>query len=392
MNSQKFFFSEIRYDVERRTPIEHLYIHIPFCESKCAYCGFYSIANADASLQRRTIESIGRELESQLRGGLNLLPRTIYFGGGTPGILGADGLRAVASQLRRHIDLSHVEEWTCELTPATATPTMLDTLREIGVTRVSLGVQTFCASVASRMGRKIILPSYFHFPVERSLLNVESFGVDLIAGLPGIGTKRWRRDLETALSLDPGHISVYALTVEENTQLNQWVREKKVALKNDAALLDMLSIAEDILSAAGFARYEISNYARPGKECKHHLGVWRGEDFLGLGPAAVSRAGLRRWRNAPDVEGYVARLERNAEPEREIETLDATADFHERELTALRLLEGWAAPACFVEKLRALSRHGLVENFVANRWRLTRRGREVADAVTRELIFCTMSP
>ena len=350
----------------------------------------------DAAQHRRHIAAVGRELELTCRGKPRPLPRTVYFGGGTPGILGADGLRALAAQLRVHADFSNVEEWTCELTPATATPDTLDALREVGVTRVSMGVQTFHAGVARRMGRhNAEIPSLItgagcsrHF----------SAGIDLIAGLPGIGKARWQRDLETTLSLGVDHVSVYALNVEEGTALAGWVREKNARLKSDGALMDMLAMAEETLCAAGFARYEISNYARPGKACRHHLGVWRGEDFLGLGPAAVSRAGLRRWRNAPDAAGYVARLGRGEAPERAVEVLDATMDACERGLTALRLLEGWDAAGCvekfpalaphaarFVETLHGLARHGLVVE-CAGRWRLTRRGREVADAVTCEVL------
>jgi len=373
-------------------------VHVPFCAGKCVYCGFYSVPGAGAELQRRYLAAVGRELDILQRGNLRLLPRTLYFGGGTPSMLGADGLRALAGRLHDHVDMSKVGEWTCELTPATATPKIFAALRGIGVTRVSMGVQTFDPEVAGSLGRH-------GADVAACVRNArvagfENIGFDLIAGLPGVSKRKWNKDLETAIILQPDHISVYALNVEEGSALVTMARDDPACLPSDELLLLRLTMAEERFCAAGFSRYEISNYARPGKKCRHHVGVWRGEDFVGVGPAAVSRAGLLRWSNAPDVEDYVERLERDLEPAREHNELDETSDACERAFTALRLGEGWDAAACaqhfpvlaphaarFVETLQGLSQHGLVAE-AEGRWRLTRRGREVADAVTRELLRC----
>ena len=377
--------------------IEHLYIHVPFCAGKCAYCAFYSVPNASADLQRRFIAATGLELGGlQQRGNARVLPRTVYLGGGTPSMLGADGLRALSARLHDHVDFSSVEEWTCELTPATATPKIFAALRGMGVTRASLGVQTFDPGVAGQLGRhEADVAACFR---AARTAGIENIGLDLIAGLPGASKRMWKKDLEAALALRPEHISVYALSVEEGTAVAVMERENPGLLPPDEEVLFRLNMAAERFCAAGFSRYEISNYARPGRECRHNLAVWRGGDFLGIGPAAFSRAGLRRWANRPDAGGYVSRLERGGEPEREENELDATADACERGLTALRLEEGWDAAACakkfpafaphvprFVETLQGLSTHGLVAD-IENRWILTPRGREVADAVTRELL------
>ncbi len=222
-------------------------------------------------------------------------------------------------------------------------------------------------------------------------------GIDLIAGLPGVTPTLWSETLERAISLSLTHLSVYALIVESGTPLARQV-EDGLELPGDDDQLAALAQAETALGEAGFARYEISNYALPGFECRHNLAVWRGHDFLGLGPSAASRVGRMRWTNSEDLEEYIHAVKHDAPPPADSTALDAVEDAEERVIFALRLSEGidLAAEASrfpalagkvgvWEQRLADLVVHGITER-VGDRWRLTARGREVCDAVLRELV------
>jgi oxygen-independent coproporphyrinogen-3 oxidase len=228
---------------------------------------------------------------------------------------------------------------------------------------------------------------------------IRNVGLDLIAFLPGMTTASWFQTLERAVALQPDHLSVYALSLEPGTPLHERRRRGALTLPDDEAQAELLARTEVALRRAGLQRYEISNYAVAGKACLHNVACWRGEDYLGLGPGAASRAGLRRWRNRPSLRAYTAALERDTDPPREAEVLPAETDAAERFVFAFRLLEGadldeatgrWAhAPADlradWERTLGGLRRQGLVRR-KASRWLLTRRGRMLADAVAAELM------
>jgi oxygen-independent coproporphyrinogen-3 oxidase len=225
----------------------------------------------------------------------------------------------------------------------------------------------------------------------------DNTGIDLIAGLPGVSPDLWHTTLQRALALPLKHVSVYALSLEPGTPLAVQAA-KGVVKPSDEQQLAALTQAEDVLGKAGFARYEISNYALPGYECRHNLGIWRGNDYIGLGPAAASRLNRKRWTNTEDLSDYMEALSKGQRPPARLETLQARDDAGERALFALRLSEGvdpedvarrfpeLRDQACAWEsRLSGLSQHGITEKDGC-RWRLTSRGREVCDAVLRELV------
>jgi oxygen-independent coproporphyrinogen-3 oxidase len=382
-----------------RRAAEHLYVHVPFCDGTCVYCGFYSVPGTAAS--RAAYAPLpGRELRAWLYTNGVLRPaavRTVYVGGGSPGALGETGLRALLEGLAERVEGAAVEEWTVELNPATLSAGVPAVLARSGVNRVSLGVQAFDDGVLRDLGRR-----HTAADAERALetlrrAGIANLGLDLIAGLPGVSPGGWREALDRAAGLDPSHISVYALTVEPGTPLaNQ--ASRGVVLPDEEAQLEALRTAEERLTAAGYERYEISNYARPGFACRHNLSCWRGEDFLGLGPAAASRCGPRRWTNRPDVDAYMAAVLEGRRPPRDEETRTDMEDASERFVFGLRLAEGadpdTHLPAAEREQTRAARvrgleravRWGAVERAPTGHWRLTPRGREAADAVMRELV------
>ena len=378
----------------------HLYLHVPFCESKCDYCAFYSVTNADAAAQAAYPGLALREWD--LLGAEPGPIETLYTGGGTPGLLGMSGVRRLADGLRARGLLADAAEWTVELNPASAGAPLLAALRAAGVNRLSFGAQCFDDAVLRRLGRRHTAAATRQALARARRAGFDNLGIDLIAGLPGVTPSAWRETLRQALDLGCTHLSVYGLGVEPGTLLHAAV-QAGLAVPGTDAQMDALAAAEPILAAGGFDRYEISNYARPGMACRHNLAVWRGEDYLGLGPAAASRLGRRRWTNLADLPAYAAAVQAGRVPPRAAEDeLDAAADALERFVFGVRLGEGispaaaaraWPALATRVADWEArfarLASQGIAESVPVGadpRWRLTTRGREVADAVIRELL------
>ena len=331
---------------------------------------------------------------------------TVYFGGGTPSLLGADGFAELVRSLRDDagIVFRNASEWTVEFNPASVTRDLLRAMRREGVNRLSLGAQSFCDDTLSRIGRIHNAEAIVHaFELARAE-GFDDIGLDLIANLPTVTDSEWRDTVEKALRLTPRHISVYALIVEPGTSFAELaVRGELGPRLDDDAEMDLLRATGERLAAEGFVRYEISNYGLPGFFCRHNLAVWHGEDYTGLGPAASSRNGLVRRTNAADLTGYEkALLAGGLPPASNLETLDVVADATERFLYGLRLKEG-VSPEAFArrhstaaervgeweQRLSALEAPGIVERFEgadgASAWRLTSRGTEVCDAVLAEL-------
>ena len=370
----------------------HLYIHIPFCSGKCSYCAFYSeryvLEAADAFL-----EALDAEMDLCTKAGLAARPTTVYVGGGTPSVLSRSQLRRLFACVHEHVDARGVEEWTVECNPATATREKLDLLRNHGITRVSLGAQAMTDTALAALGRGHDTLELAGAVRDSRAAGFTDIALDLIAGLPGCGQDAWIATLERTLALRPTHVSVYALSVENGTRLAAAVEAGDLLLPGEDDQLQALETAEETLSAACFERYEISNYAPAGGRCRHNMGYWQGRDYLGIGPAAASRKGRRRWTNLGDLSSYVHALSTGAAPPREEETLDAPTDAVERLAFALRLTEGIPEPRIvalpvadeWLASLRRMAQEGLVETGKGH-WRLTRRGREVADSVIRELM------
>lgn len=323
-------------------------------------------------------------------------PRSIYTGGGTPSLLGAEGFSALASALRKSMDLSRLTEWSVELNPASASTELLEAMRAAGVNRLTFGVQSFNQEVL-RLINRTHTPTQIIDSIQRARkAGFQNICLDLIASLPGLSQELWAQELQQSIELAPTHISVYNLSIEPATRLAAMVANG-LRTADENQQMEVLSIAEERLTQQGYNRYEISNYALSGCECQHNLGIWRGNDYLGLGPSAASRIGNRRIENHPDLEAYEQHLSHLSLPPRDTEILAAEDDGAERSLFALRLQEGFnpaecgrrfALAAAKVDQwelgLRKLACCGAVEPG-GKAWRLTRRGREICDYVIREL-------
>ena len=377
----------------------NLYVHIPFCAAKCRYCGFYSVVPGPSSVADY-VRLPAREARLRPQD-FPEAPRTVYFGGGTPSLLGAEGFEALVRSLRDEAGLALGEavEWTVELNPASATPDLLRALRRAGVNRLSVGAQSFCDATLARIGRVHGAEDVRRAFAQARATGFDDIGLDLIANLPGVMDGEWDATLSEALRLEPRHLSVYPLILEPGTPFARDDAAGTLGPRlGDEAEMDLVRATEARLAAAGFVRYEISNYGLPGFFCRHNLAVWRGEDYTGLGPAASSRNGLRRRTNAPDLAGYgAALLAGRLPPATEDERLDPEADATGRFLYGLRLREG-VSPADFARRHpAAASRAGVWEAKLArleavgiarragDHWCLTPRGTEVCDAVLAEL-------
>lgn len=361
-----------------------LYIHIPFCKSKCAYCDFASFPGREAMWEAYFAALCG---EIRAAKGDAHRVETVFFGGGTPSLVPEAYIAGALAAAREAFPFAPGAEVSLEANPGTLTMEKLRAYRTMGVNRLSIGVQSFDARLLKDIGR-------IHTPGEAveavrmaKAAGFANIGIDLMYGLPGQTMGAWEATLETALSLPITHISAYALIVEEGTPM----AAREGELPGEEEVLAMQRRCTRALAAAGFARYEISNYAKAGFACRHNRVYWRRGEYLGFGCAAHSFFGGERFRNASDLEGYL-RGARGLERER----VDGKAAREETVMLATRMgeglsLENWREDfgedfASGREKvLEELRRAGLLE-IADDRVFLTEKGMEVHNAVVLALL------
>ncbi|HUH14136.1 MAG TPA: radical SAM family heme chaperone HemW, partial [Longimicrobiales bacterium] len=287
---------------------EHLYLHVPFCLRRCPYCDFAVTVDRRPPVGAWT-EAVRAELEALLAGhgwGAPLAPRTVYVGGGTPSLLGGEGMVALRRALEGLVDWSAVAEWTAEANPESFGADVAREWRDAGVDRVSIGAQTFHEPALRWMGRLHGADGPAAAVDAARAAGIEDVSVDLIFALPARLGRDWTDDLERALALEPTHLSLYGLTAEEGTPLGRWVGEGRERLPDEEGYeADYLEAARR-LPAAGLAHYEVSNFARPGFESAHNRAYWRGAAYLGLGPSAHSYLPPTRWWNLRDWRAYAS--------------------------------------------------------------------------------------
>jgi putative oxygen-independent coproporphyrinogen III oxidase len=311
-------------DMDRLTS-SGLYIHIPFCKTKCPYCDFYSVT--DASQVLSYLAAIGQEARLYH----NQFPAfdTLYLGGGTPSWLGQAQLAELMKTLRRHFSFAPDTEITLEANPDDLTPEKLRVYRDLGVNRLSLGAQSFDEAELRFLGRR---HTAARTEAALELIRAAGFtnlGLDLIYGLPGQTTDAWRRTLETALSFAPEHLSCYQLTLAANTPLDRMAAAGKVRLPDEDTQREFFLLTGQFLQARGYLHYEVANFARQGPQaeglchccCRHNLKYWTHVPYLGLGPSAHSFDGRRRWWNFSSVAHYGASLKAGRAPVAGAETL-----------------------------------------------------------------------
>ena len=319
-----------------------LYVHIPFCRAKCGYCDFFSIA-AEGPKTAPFVARVCRELEQRVAESPHRV-RTVFYGGGTPTILSADQLATLLRFPAKLLPFGQVEECTVEANPATVDEEKAELLVDSGVTRVSMGAQSFVAEELSRLERlhrvEDIAPSIAILRRHGDL----QINLDLMFGIPGQTLETWNESLRRAIDLEPDHIACYGLTYEPGTRLTAQRDRGRVKPCDEGLEADMYMLAADVLAEAGFEQYEISNYAKPGSRCRHNLGYWRNQPYLGVGPSATGCIDNRRYKNVADVAAYVRMIDQQGHAETEVETLDDEMIMTELIMLQLRLVEGLSIP------------------------------------------------
>ena len=364
--------------------VRHLYVHIPFCARICPYCAFYK-ERADPAQTQRFCDALLREL-SRLTARFDVAPETIFFGGGTPTALTTDQLRSVLGGFRERLDLAALKEWTIEANPGSVSFRKAALLREMGVTRISLGVQSWDDALLETLGREHnAAQAEASFRILRDA-GLDNINIDLMFGLPGQSLAQWEATLARTVALQPEHVSAYCLTYEEDTEffVRQTRGEYRADIETDAQFFETTMRR---LEAAGYQQYEISNYARAGSESVHNRGYWGGADYLGIGPSAFSTVGAERWQNVADYRVYSDRVLAEVSPVISVEPLSAQTKRGEQIALSLRTRNGvpadWLAPWP-VERAEFIELGLLAEEHT--RFVLTPKGKLLADSVASAFV------
>jgi oxygen-independent coproporphyrinogen-3 oxidase len=281
-----------------------LYIHVPFCSGKCWYCDFYSICGSTDEIENY-LQTLEREIlliQSQSLRGETIELETIFIGGGTPTTLEADQIKRLGEIIDEHFRRTPDCEFTMEANPETVNPVKARAIRDIGVNRLSIGTQTFDPGLLRAIGRRHTREQTIRAVDTARDAGIRNISLDLIYALPGQTIEQFEMDLTTAMTLEPEHLSCYGLTLEPGTKLYETMYPRS---DDDEQLnVRMFHLAHDFLTATGYEHYEISNYAKPGRQCRHNVRYWRNQEYLGLGPAAAGFVHRKRYKNVGDVGQY----------------------------------------------------------------------------------------
>ena len=364
-----------------------LYVHIPFCKSRCIYCGFYSTVGLD--LRQQYVEALCKEMEmeNEKRKEKNKKLKTIYLGGGTPSQLTTEQLRQLFYNIYK-VYGRDAEEITIEMNPDDVTETYAEALPELGINRVSMGAQTFDNARLKFLHRRHRAEQVEQAVKRLRKAGIQNISIDLMYGFPDETLEDWKQDIKKALTLNVEHISAYCLMIEDETPLARLGIEPC----DEETECTMYYTLIDCLEAAGYEHYEISNFARQGYRSRHNSSYWHDVPYIGLGAAAHSYDGACRSWNVADIRQYIAAIERGERPA-EYETLDEDMRYNDRVTVALRTSDGLDLTTlsekhrryCLKEAQRYLS-DGLLR-LDDNRLVLTRKGLFVSDMIMSGLIY-----
>ncbi len=368
-----------------RISAEHLglYVHVPFCRARCRFCAFY-MERLRTDRVQRFLGGVDRECSLYARdvGLCNVPVQTIYFGGGTPTALTAPQLIRILNGLRRWFVVDREAEISVEVHPGTVTPESLGLLRQAGFTRLSVGAQSFDQDELRELGGRAFGHGARQVVAWARSAGFTNISLDLLFGFPGQSLESWQRTLDEALAVSPAHLSCYAYTLEEGSPFYLDVMQGKGSASDQEFQVTLEAVAAERLAAAGFERYEISNYCQPHHECRHNVRYWQTQPWLGLGPSAQSCLGRVRFGNVADLERYATALEKGTLPLDDLTHLSPDQADRERVIWGLRMLSGVSVPPhrkTLLETIHQLRKDGLLQ--VDGRVRLTDRGLRYADTV-----------
>ena len=371
-----------------------VYLHVPFCATRCGYCDFNTYTAGELGSSASTgsyLDAIVRELEmgaAKMQAEGTLRPaETVFVGGGTPSLLGAEGLTTLLDGVRNSFGLTTDAEVTTESNPESTSPEFFDGIREAGFNRVSLGMQSVAPHVLKTLDRTHTPGRPVAAAKEATAAGFEHVNLDLIYGTPGESMGDLEDSLEAVLSAGVDHVSAYSLIVEDGTAMAHKVRRGELPMPDDDDLADRYELIDSFLRSDGMAWYEVSNWSRPGGECLHNLIYWRDGDWWGAGPGAHSHLAGERFYNVKHPARFAATVSAGDFPIAGSETLDDTDRHVERIMLRLRLAEGVPVEMFTEEELSKARRQERVGTVtVGKRVRLTDAGRLLADAIVLDLL------
>lgn len=371
-----------------------IYLHIPFCKTRCIYCDFYSTTRSE--LKSRYVQALCRELEMR-KGylkGENI--ETVYFGGGTPSQLEEGDFRQLFETIQKCYGMESCREITLEANPDDLSKEYLQILSTLPFNRLSMGIQTFDDATLKLLKRRHDARTAIEAVGRCRQAGFSNISIDLIYGLPGETKERWENDLRQAIDLNVEHISAYHLIYEEDTPIYKMLKQHQVSEVDEDSSLEFFTLLIERLQKAGFEHYEISNFCRPGKYSRHNTSYWKGIPYLGCGPSAHSFDGMTREWNVSSIDLYIKGIEENRRAF-EIEHLDQATRYNEFIITTIRTV--WGTP---IEKLKQTFGNELWEYcrkmaapYLENgkleehdgALRLTREGIFISDSIMSDLLW-----
>ena len=371
-----------------------IYVHVPFCRSKCQYCDFYSVANKDDKLMDNFLDAICAHIREAGALAPGYKVDTIYFGGGTPSFFGADGIATILTNLRRSFDVDNNAEITIECNPDSVSDKLLRRLYAEGVNRISLGIQTDNDDVLSKLGRPHTYAQAVGAYQRIRKAGFKNVSVDLMYGLPGQTLADWQETLDNVLRLMPEHISCYALKLEEGTPLYEY--REMLNIPSDDTQADMYLAAVDMLKSRGFRHYEVSNFARKGLYSRHNMKYWNGGEYLGFGPSASSDFAGKRFILIRDLQTYIQGIRTGGEVMEDVQEIPLRERAGEYLMLRLRTSLGigqeeyeraFLLPfAPLVEVLQKHRDFGYVTRTDEGHWALTAKGYLISNSIISDLL------
>ena len=377
-----------------KTPLG-IYVHIPFCRSKCRYCDFYSVTTRETRVMDRYMDAVCRHIREAGQRAPEYVVDTVYFGGGTPSLLGPEGLAQILSEIRRSFDVSNAAEITFEANPDSINDRLLKRLRSEGFNRVSLGVQCDDDEILEKLGRPHTYAQAVEAVQRIRKAGYRNLSLDLMYGLPGQTVEDWVRTLENVLRLAPEHISCYGLTLEEGTPLYELRASCDLADDDTQAAMYMETVR--VLKKHNYRQYEISNFCRSGKVSRHNMKYWTGGAYLGFGPDASSDFGGKRFTAVRDLQEYTEGIHSGGQVLREVQEIPERERAGECLITRLRTVSG-IDPKAYERQYRLpfaplereflrLQERGFAQKTFDGRWHLTPEGFLISNDILSRLLI-----
>ena len=371
-----------------------IYIHIPFCKTKCMYCDFYSITNRKKDADG-FVSALCNEISHSSLDEYPWIFDTLFIGGGTPSLLNGNQLESILTTLSKKVSFSYLTEKTIEINPGEASLEKLTDFYSLGINRVSMGVQSLDKELLAFLTRSHSVKQVFEIFDHIRTAGFKNINCDIIYGIPGQTLDIWKRDMNRIIKLNPSHISAYSLTVEKGTELFRMVNSNEVIMPRNSESADWFTLTRSFLSKYQYIPYEISNFSKPEKECRHNLHYWNIDPYIGFGPSAHSFDGNHRWNNTRSLDQYMKKIDEKLSPISKSEKLTLIQKVNEKIGFGLRLNAG-----INLDKFSKIHKNQFNQNVKLhqNKWndyikrdrkkiKLRERGFPFADAIAVDLML-----